>query len=70
MIENIPNGFEEFYDIMINYLKENKDKYDTFIKKYYKYDSTEMKSGIYSLYIGNYNIKVLHTKLSAIIDKK
>ena len=67
MVENIPNGFEEFKDIIINYLKENIDKYKTFIKNYYKLDGTEVISGIYSMYIRNYDIKEVEKKMLSLI---
>lgn len=67
MVENIPNGFEEFKDIIINYLKENIDKYKTFIKNYYKLDGTEVRSGIYSMYIINYDIKEVEKKMLSLI---
>lgn len=70
MLENIPYGFDEFTDIIVNYLKDNKEKYETFIKQYYKLDGSEIKSGIYSLYIRNYNIKELHKKLLTFLEEK
>lgn len=68
MIENVPGGFEEFTKIMIDYLKKNKDKYNKFIKQYYDLDGSEVRSGIYSLYIRDYNIRDIQDKMLSLIQ--
>ena len=69
MIENIPYGFEEFREIIENYLKDNIEKYKSFIKDYYQLDGLEVKSGIYSMYIRKYNIKEIEKEMLGLIEK-
>ena len=48
--ENL-NEFECFREIMINYFKENIDKYDTFINKFEEFKESELNSYAYGLHV-------------------
>lgn len=68
IIENPPQGFEVFKDIMIKYLVNNIDKYNSFINKYIEYDGLTLKSGIYNMTL-KYDIKQVQEKLMILYSK-
>lgn len=62
MIENTPEEFMMFKDIMIQFLVKNFDKYIKFTEKYIHLDKQRIKSGIYDMTV-DFNIKDLQEKL-------
>ena len=66
MVNNIPEGFEIFSDLIKDYLKKNKEKYDKVIEDYYEYNGDEFSS-CFMLKMKNYNIKDIHLQFNELI---
>jgi ubiquitin-conjugating enzyme E2 Z len=62
LIKNPPEKFEVFKDIMIKYLVNNIEKYNTFINSYMELDGLVLKSGIYNMTVKT-EFKLLQEKL-------